>query len=66
MKFCDDCGQEIYTNDGETHCQGCDDRRGNGKRTSNKAKRQKAGYEQALRDLGLVKVRGAMGGVYWE
>jgi len=29
----------------------------------NKARRER---DQALRDLGLVKVRGAQGGVYWE
>lgn len=29
----------------------------------NKARRSK---DQAMRDLGLVRVRGALGGVYWE
>lgn len=27
---------------------------------------RRAEREQALRDAGLVKVRGALGGVYWE
>jgi len=36
-----------------------------------RAKREKANARrrarnQALRDLGLVRVRGALGGVYWE
>ena len=31
-----------------------------------KRNRQRRAREQALRDLGLVKVRGALGGTYWE
>jgi hypothetical protein len=27
---------------------------------------QKAEHTRAMRDLGLVKVRGALGGIYWE
>ena len=29
----------------------------------NKARRER---DQAMRDIGMVKVRGALGGVYWE
>ena len=65
MKFCQNCGDEIYTRDGENQCQQCSDReRGEAK----KGKRRQARKlrEQAMKDLGLVKVRGAMGGTYWE
>ena len=34
------------------------------RRVERKAKRR--AREQTLRDLGLTKVRGALGGVYWE
>ncbi len=66
MKFCEICGEEIDgTKDGENRCQECED----GLRT--KAKREKAkanrkAKEEALRSCGLVKVRGALRGVYWE
>ena len=33
------------------------------RRRRNKARKEK---DQAMRDLGLTKVRGALGGVYWE
>jgi len=30
------------------------------------AERERAERERVLRDMGLVKVRGALGGTYWE
>lgn len=31
-----------------------------------KARERRKAREQAMRDCGLVKVRGALGGIYWE
>lgn len=65
MKFCQTCGIEIDTRDGENRCRTCDDAENLAQRRKQTA-RAKREREQAMRDLGLVKVRGAMGGVYWE
>ena len=59
MKVCEKCGDEICTKDGDNCCEACD-----GKRVRRNAIRRER--EQAMRDLGLVKVRGALGGTYWE
>lgn len=54
MKFCRKCGEELSTRDGENVCpKGC-------KLTKSKAR------HQVMIDMGLVRVRGAMGGVYYE
>jgi uncharacterized Zn finger protein (UPF0148 family) len=60
MKFCKKCGEEIYTRDGENVCpRGC-------KLTNSKASAQRKARHQVMVDLGLTRVRGAMGGVYYE
>lgn len=69
MKFCESCGEEIYTKDGENLCTACEDAAES--KTKAAARRAKANAnrrarEAALRSCGLVKVRGALGGVYWE
>ena len=64
MKVCEVCGEEIGGRDGDNLCRQCEDQervRVRGKRAQ--AKRER---EECLRSLGLVKVRGALGGVYWE
>lgn len=67
MKFCDVCGEEISTRDGDNTCRSCEDAQDAGKKAS-LAKRRTARRQREswLKDCGLVKVRGAMGGVYWE
>lgn len=67
MKVCEMCGQEISTRDGENRCVGgC---RHHEKKTpllpAQRAKRRKE-IDTVMRDLGLQKVRGALGGTYWE
>lgn len=57
MKVCEKCGEEIGTKDGDNHCGKC--------HKKDRAKRRKE-REDVLRSCGLVKVRGAMGGTYWE
>lgn len=60
MKICRKCGQEIVTVDGENTCRDCKE-----KAKKARAARQRAN-DDALHSLGLTKVKGAMGGVYWE
>ena len=66
MKFCSICGEQIGTKDGENKCEACDlaeDGSKSQKLRRNAARRER---EQVLRDCGLVKVKGQLGGVYWE
>lgn len=67
MKFCDVCGEEIGTRDGENTCCSCEDLQ-DAKRKAALKKRaaNRREKEAMLRSCGLVKVRGALGGVYWE
>lgn len=70
MKTCERCGDEIGTRDGENLCFACDelsedrDRKASAKRA--KARAARRARDEALRSCGLVKVRGSMGGTYWE
>jgi hypothetical protein len=70
MKVCQTCGEEISTLDGEGECQQCQDTNGDTHAKAvaarKRAKARRRERDQVLRDLGLVKVRGAMGGTYWE
>lgn len=60
MKVCQRCGEEIATRDGENTCPGgC-------KLKKEKRSRSRRERDQAMEALGMTKVRGAMGGVYWE
>lgn len=61
MKVCEKCGTLIGTKDGENKCADCE--RGRNRKIASKLRRER---EQALSDLGLTKVRGALGGTYWE
>lgn len=66
MKVCGICGEEIWTKDGENHCTRCDGletRKAIGKSAKTASRRIREGI---LRDMGLIKVRGALGGTYWE
>jgi uncharacterized Zn finger protein (UPF0148 family) len=69
MKFCNCCGSEMDGKDGENYCQTCEDWIANGGTKNHPAIKQRARRkerEDALKSLGLVKVRGALGGTYWE
>ena len=66
MKVCENCGEEINIRDivvGENLCDGCELAESS-KRL--RARRSRQAREEALRSCGLVKVRGALGGTYWE
>ena len=65
MKVCETCGTEISTKDGENLCTKCEELSStHTKRISRKRIKQER--ESVYETLGLKKVRGAMGGVYWE
>ncbi|MBV6429766.1 MAG: hypothetical protein KIPDCIKN_04341 [Haliscomenobacter sp.] len=64
MKVCGVCGLEIGTRDGDNECARCQDVDTLKRRRA--ARARKRAREQVLSDLGLVKVRGALGGTYWE
>ncbi len=67
MKFCENCGTEICTPDGDNLCRVCEDLEDDKKALARKRRSaNKREREAALRSCGLVKVRGALGGVYWE
>lgn len=62
MKVCEICGEEIGGRDGDNTCTSCE------AKELTKANRRKLRRmrDQVMRDCGLVKVRGALGGTYWE
>ena len=71
MKVCEICGDEISTKDGDNRCADCefiedDTRTKTAKQRRRAASHQRRERESVLNDLGLVKVRGALGGTYWE
>jgi len=65
MKFCARCGEEIDTRDGENLCAVCDGMAAEGLKRS-RARAMRRARHEALTSLGLTRVRGACGGVYYE
>lgn len=65
MKVCQNCGEEIGGRDGDNYCANCNDASLQDKRKARARSNRKA-RESIMRSLGLTKVRGAMGGTYWE
>jgi uncharacterized Zn ribbon protein len=65
MKFCEQCGDEIATRDGENCCEACEQKAAD-KAARAKRNAQRRARDAALRSVGMVKVRGALGGTYWE
>lgn len=63
MKVCEACGIEIGGRDGvDVRCQACEE----GRRKKENQKQARRDREAVLRSLGLTKVRGNLGGTYWE
>ena len=62
MKVCKDCGDEIMTVDRENQCQACEKK----KIKKAAARERRRANDEVMRSLGLKKVRGALGGTYWE
>jgi uncharacterized Zn finger protein (UPF0148 family) len=65
MKVCEVCGIEISTKDGDNQCSRCDLNEPKAKMKGVRS-RQRREREAVMRSLGLVKVRGSLGGTYWE
>ena len=65
MKVCNVCGEEFAGRDGENTCLSCE-REARSKAKRARARANRRAREDVLSSLGLVKVRGALGGVYWE
>ena len=65
MKFCESCMAEIATRDGDNLCEKCDKAAADGKRRKRAAvmRRERSAM---LESFGVIKVRGALGGTYWE
>jgi hypothetical protein len=63
MKVCEVCGLEFGGLDGDNVCSDC---RAKSAAKRAKAKQRRRGIEAAYESCGLVKVRGALGGTYWE
>jgi uncharacterized Zn finger protein (UPF0148 family) len=62
MKVCEKCGEEIFGKDGENLCANCDGKKKKAKRNAARKSRR----DEIMRSLGMTKVRGALGGTYWE
>ena len=65
MKVCEKCGIEIYARDGENRCKACEHAAADGKRRKRAAALRKERH-QIMTDLGLVRVKGMLGGTYYE
>ena len=63
MKVCESCGEEYGGRDGDNVCPACEQANTTRRRRRSLARRER---EAVMRDLGMVKVRGALGGTYWE
>lgn len=66
MKVCEKCGDEIDTRDGDNRCQACDGNPAMAPKARAERKRNRKVMDDALSSLGLVKVKGALGGTYLE
>jgi hypothetical protein len=65
MKVCDMCGDEFNGLDGDNRCEQCELTEHKA-RARARAKAIRKAREEAYKSCGLVKVKGALGGVYWE
>lgn len=66
MKVCELCGDEIFTRDGENRCKTCEVHDSPKPPEKKRRRRNRSAMDEVMRDLGLVKVRGAMGGIFYE
>ena len=66
MKVCENCGIEIDGRDGDNFCRACDAAENKKTLTRQRAKNRRRERDAVMRSCGLVKVRGALGGTYWE
>ena len=62
MKVCPTCNNEIDTTDKDNKRAACD----SGKRPPKKKRRTRKQMDDLMASLGMTRVRGAMGGTYYE
>lgn len=62
MKFCELCMKEIDTRDGENRCPKCEEKPIAKKRSRLK----RSEMDDIMGSLGMKRVRGALGGTYYE
>lgn len=65
MKICEKCGIEIDGKDGDNRCPECETATLTRERNLRRAAQARA-RKDAMESIGMVRVRGALGGVYWE
>lgn len=63
MKVCGNCGEEFDGRDGDNQCRVCEDATGE---TRRRRRIRRTYLDVARRSLGLAKVRGVLGGTFWE
>lgn len=66
MKVCNKCGVEIDGLDGDNFCPDCDSDDPSPPKKEKTKTLSRSMREEIMRDLGLVKVRGKLGGTYFE
>jgi uncharacterized Zn finger protein (UPF0148 family) len=66
MKVCELCGDEIFTKDGENRCPTCEVHDDPKPKEKKRRRNNRKAMDELMDSLGLVKVRGALGGVYYE
>jgi hypothetical protein len=65
MKVCNVCGREYDGLDGDNTCLECLEAMEKPRHAARRKAQRKA-REEAYASCGLVKVRGSLGGIYWE
>lgn len=66
MKVCELCGDEIFTRDGENRCQACDTDDHPKPKEKRRRRSNRRAMDELMADLGMVRVKGALGGTYYE
>jgi hypothetical protein len=66
MKVCENCRIEIGTKDGENLCESCDRAQTKKALRNRRARANRRLHDEVMQSCGLTKVRGSMGGTYWE
>lgn len=66
MKFCEKCEQEISTRDGQNMCDECEKEEASKVRRRESARRRREANRAVMESLGMHRVKGALGGIYYE
>jgi len=66
MKCCANCNVEIFTLDGDNLCGECEMNENRKNKRNAAAKTRRREMAEVMESLGLKRVKGACGGVYYE